>query len=270
MRCHLDTVLDKLKWDNLNARQWKKVENVTEILKPFADYTTLSSGEHYSTIYSIIPIIMELSLHLDRMNTRHGLSTVANILKKEMERRFTMFQDPHDKLFKPLYVVATFLDPRYRIVLSDKQKKFAKLYLLRKLNQTSDSTITPVTSLEPEDEGPPLKKFHLLNELIVERQKEEAMNVAEMKEVENYSNAKIKIVKDKDYDPLLFWSNNESVFPKLSVLAENLLVIPANSTQVKRVFSRAGYSTQGRRNRLSGVNLEHEVFLKTNKHYIHF
>ena len=45
--------------------------------------------------------------------------------------------------------------------------------------------------------------------LIVERQKE-AMNVAEMNEVENYSNAKIKIVKDKDYDPLLFWSNNES------------------------------------------------------------
>ena len=130
---------------------------------------------------------------------------MANILKKEMERRFTMFQDPHDKSFKPLYVVATFLDPRYRIVLSDKQKKFAKLYLLRKLNQTSDYlTITPVTSLEPEDEGPPLKKFHLLHEPIVEHQKEEAMNVAEMNEAENYSNAKIKIVKDKDYDPYYF------------------------------------------------------------------
>ena len=65
------------------------------------------------------------------------------------------------------------------------------------------------------------------------------MNVAEKNEVENYSNAKIKIVKDKDYDPLLFWSNNESVYPKLSVLAENLLAIPATLTQVERVFSRA-------------------------------
>ena len=64
--------------------------------------------------------------------------------------------------------------------------------------------------------------------------------------------------------------SDESVYPKLSVLAENLLVIPATSTQVERVFSRAGYSTQGRRNRLSGFNLENEVFLKTNKHYIHF
>ena len=129
---------------------------------------------------------------------------MANILNKEIERRFTMFQNPHDKSFKPLYIVATFLNPRYRIVLSDEQKKFAKLYLLQKLNQTSDTTITPVTSLEPEDEGPPLKKFHLLNEPIVEHQKEEVMNVAEMNEAENYSNAKIKIVKDKDYDPYYF------------------------------------------------------------------
>ena len=97
------------------------------------------------------------------------------------------------------------------------------MYLLRKLNQTSDLTITPVNSLEPEDEGPPFKKFHLLNELIVESQKEKATNVAEMNEVENYRNAKIKIVKDKDYDPLLFWSNNESVYPKLSVLQRTCL-----------------------------------------------
>ena len=91
-----------------------------------------------------------------------------------------------------------------------------------------------MNSLEPEDEGPPFKKFHLLNELIVECQKEKAMNVAEMNEVENYRNAMIKIVKDKDYDPR---SNNDSVYPKLSVLAENLLAIPATSTQVERVFS---------------------------------
>ena len=66
---------------------------------------------------------MEHSLHLDRMSTMRGLSTVTNILKEEMERRFTMFQDPHEKSFKTLYVVATFLDPRYRIVLSSLMKK---------------------------------------------------------------------------------------------------------------------------------------------------
>ena len=66
---------------------------------------------------------MEHSLHLDRMSTMRGLSTVTNILKEEMERRFTMFQDPHEKSFKTLYVVATFLDPRYRIVLSSLMNK---------------------------------------------------------------------------------------------------------------------------------------------------
>ena len=161
------------------------------------------------------------------MNTRHGLSTVANILNKEIERRFTMFQNPHDKSFKPLYIVATFLNPRYRIVLSDEQKKFAKLYLLQKLNQTSDTTITPVTSLEPEDEGPPLKKFHLLNELIVEHQKEEAMNIAEMNEAAMQCS---RLLKMRIMTLYYFWINIESVYPKLSVLAENLLAIPATST----------------------------------------
>ena len=152
---------------------------------------------------------------------------MANILNKEIERRFTMFQNPHDKSFKPLYIVATFLNPRYRIVLSDEQKKFAKLYLLQKLNQTSDTTITPVTSLEPEDEGPPLKKFHLLNELIVEHQKEEAMNIAEMNEAAMQCS---RLLKMRIMTLYYFWINNESVYPKLSVLAENLLAIPATST----------------------------------------
>ena len=135
---------------------------------------------------------------------------MTNILKEEMERCFTMFQDPHDKSFKPLYVVAVFLDPRYRIVLSSLMKKRSLQNCISYENlETSDSKITPVTSLEPEDEGPSLKKFHLLNELIVERRKEEALNVTEMDEVEYYGNAKIKIVKYKDYDPLLFSSNNE-------------------------------------------------------------
>ena len=61
-----------------------------------------------------------------------------------------------------------------------------------------------------------------------------------------------------------------SVHPKLSVLTKNLLAIPATSTQVERVIFRAGYSTQGRRNHLSGVNREDETFLKTNKHYTLF
>ena len=122
-----------------------------------------------------------------------------------------------------------------------------------------------MTSLEPKDEGPPLKNFHLLNELIVERQKEEAMNSAEMDEVEYYSNAKIKIVEYKDYDPYCFRAIM-SVYPKLSVLTENLLAIPATSTHVERVISRAGY-TQGRRNRLSWINRENEALLKTNTHF---
>ena len=68
---HLELVLSKLGWDGLQATQWKTIENVVELLKPFSEYTNLAGGENYTTVSTIVPIIMELGLHLD---------TVSNIL----------------------------------------------------------------------------------------------------------------------------------------------------------------------------------------------
>jgi hypothetical protein len=69
------------------------------------------------------------------MKQRYGLSSIAQILQTEMDRRFSVFQDPGDCSFKPIYVIATFLDPRYRIILSDEQFKFAKLVISMKLEE---------------------------------------------------------------------------------------------------------------------------------------
>ena len=90
-----------------------------------------------------------------------------------------------------------------------------------------------MTSLEPEDEGSLLKKFHLLNELIVQRQKE-AMNVVEVIEVIT-AMQRLRLLQVRIMSPYYFGAIM-SVYPKLSVLEENLLVIPATSTQVERVF----------------------------------
>ena len=67
VRSHLEDVLRRLNWDNLATKHWKTIENVVELLKPFAEYTDLSGGENFTTISSIIPIIMELRLHLDQV-----------------------------------------------------------------------------------------------------------------------------------------------------------------------------------------------------------
>ena len=68
-------------------------------------------------------------------------------------------------------------------------------------------------------------------------------------------------------DPLEYWVDLKSTLPLLSKVAVDMLVIPASSTPIERVFSTAGETSIGRRNRLSDSNLEREIMLK-NKHYL--
>ena len=51
-------------------------------------------------------------------------------------------------------------------------------------------------------------------------------------------------------------------YPVLSSMALDILTIPASSTPVERVFSVAGESTSGKRNRLADQNLEREILVR--------
>ena len=64
------------------------------------------------------------------------------------------------------------------------------------------------------------------------------------------------------------WMHVTHEYPLLSAIAIDILAIPATSAPVERSFSAAGDSTIGKRNRLSDKNLEREVFLKKNKHFL--
>lgn len=69
-------------------------------------------------------------------------------------------------------------------------------------------------------------------------------------------------------DPLTYWIDQEDQYPLLSAVAVDILAIPATSAPVERVFSTAGESTVGKRNRLSDKNLECEVLLRKNRHFL--
>ena len=74
---HLTTVLDELTWDNLTATQWKHLETIRELLKPFAHQTNITSAENSTTIAMVIPVLKELSLHLEEMSKVHGVASIS-------------------------------------------------------------------------------------------------------------------------------------------------------------------------------------------------
>ena len=64
---------------------------------------------------------------------------------------------------------------------------------------------------------------------------------------------------DDSDDPLDFWIESEKHYPKLALVAMDLLYIPASTTPVERVFLTAGYAYSGRCNRHTDANMEREV-----------
>ena len=111
VRMPLTSVLEELEWDNLAISDWKVLENIQKLTNPFTLYTSVSSGEDYTTISSVIPIIMELNLHLDELKKVPEMTEVSNVLQSELKRRFRRCTDPDDPNHDPLFLMATMLDP---------------------------------------------------------------------------------------------------------------------------------------------------------------
>lgn len=104
---------------------------------------------------------------------------------------------------------------------------------------------------------------------MIEEKKKQSNNTtslsSEEKEVERYSKDSFNI--ELDDDPFNFW-NTIKDYPIIAPVAYDILCVPPSTAPIKRVFSRSGESTSGKRNRLTDYNLEREVLLRKNKMYL--
>ena len=272
-------VVEELEWNNLQTSEWKKIENIVELLQPFAEYTTLCCGESYTTLSAVVPVILELNCHLHEIQKKPGMCPIAKVLQKEMHRRFDRYIDPSTDSFDGLHIAATLLDPEYTYVLSDMLVEEAKYYLTEILNSFVDNHLKRPATIQSTSETnkskteetvePPLKKFrHLPKQLMQKKLKKEplAKSSAE-KKVELFMQQR-ETNCPQSTDALDFWVKSETQFPTLSLVACDLLVIPASSAPIERTFSIAGDACIGKRNRLTKGNLEREVLIKKNKAYL--
>lgn len=282
VRTSLHSVLENLEWDNLAVSEWKQLELIRSLLEPFATFTTLVQGEETTTASCVIPTIMDLTLHLEEFKSQPQTATVADILLKELKHRFRQYTDPSDLNYNPLFVIATALDPRYRLILTAAEVVSAKQEICKMLKErakekngcstssASESEAQPITVEGEGDDGPPTKRFRHLNRILEARFKEglKKRSTLPSEEIEiNHYFQSIEPISEK-VDPLVFWLEQQQSYPKITPLALDVLCIPASSAAVERVFSTAGISTKGQRNRLSDKNLENEVLLTKNRHFL--
>lgn len=90
----------------LTAHQWELMGNLLTILAPFEELTKEISSSS-ATASDVIPAITALKQLLERQaDTDHGVGTAKATLLEAVVRRFSNIEH------KPLYSLATILDPR--------------------------------------------------------------------------------------------------------------------------------------------------------------
>ena len=103
------------------------------------------------------------------------------------------------------------------------------------------------TCAEVASEEPPTKRFRHLNKVLERRRKESLKRNSKLPlgkvEVDRYFEPLAE-----EADPFEYWLSHQESYPLLTSIASS---IPEASAPVERVFSNAGESTMGKRNRLS-------------------
>jgi hypothetical protein len=268
----------------LQPEDWENLNNVDTLLQDFAEYTDIAGGESYITLSAVIPYYLALKLHLQTMATISSITEVASMLLTELERRFSKLIDFQHVNHDPIYIVATMLDPRFKIALDPEQIQYARKECLKMLlpdenissgdDDNAGDSLAVHSAVEADTEEPKAKRPKVALKSLDAVLSQPAHSIkGSSKRNRHLPEIQLDVYlqttegehRPLDLDVIKYW--NSSSLTILAPFAIDVLAAPSSSTAVGRTFSTAGEATAGRRNRLTGENLEKEILLKKNKQY---
>ena len=269
---------------DLSSAEWKLIEQVVELLRPFKQ-ATKEAQFRSSSISMVIPTILGLISFLEDAVTLPSFELVKGAAEDflfDLNRRFSKSA----VLENSYYVLATFLDPTYKLSCqsSGVDKKLVSLYLLEhynKYHENNESTPTNnheyqanVSSSAPATSSTKKKTLADYRKRLKEKSaapssstdgsslafnspSEEKLK----KEIDNYIG--MGTLEEGD-DPRKWWMRNAVNFPFLSALARVYLGTPPGSVESERIFSTAGNIYSAKRNRLLPQKAEKILFCHRN------
>jgi hypothetical protein len=261
--------------DSLSFKEWDLIKEYIDLFKPFDDITNEMSKEMETTISKVFSSIMFLKHHLNGYKTtdNESIRICAHAIDKELDKRFDHFFNPENEKFNEgIYIISTYLDPRFARLLNEKQNNYAKNYIKefsKDIIETFGSHSEPETSTQTSEK---LSAFESFMETTLSDLPERSMdNMLDLdKQLLNWNHFISKTRLSIKTEPLEFWRSDFSTedFKDLKNIALNILCVPSSTATVERVFSAAGNACIGRRNRLSDKRLEMIVFFKNNAKYL--
>ncbi|XP_050528109.1 zinc finger BED domain-containing protein 4-like [Daktulosphaira vitifoliae] len=229
-------------------------------MQPLEDLTKKISGEKYTTISTILPLINCINSAVNNCQTTFliGIELKKKILF-ELDKRFKNLEIFND------FPLATLLDPRFKNlhfkdpVHCQKAIEVVKNMLIQKKNSECVHCFEPTPSNEFVDkklDSFDLWSYHTSVSTIQVQNKTTPM----YQELYDYLG---KPVEKIDTKPLEAWEYIKSLYPNLYYIACQKLSIVGTSVSSKRLFSKTGQTISKARNRLTGKHLSKLVFMSS-------
>ncbi|XP_050527498.1 zinc finger BED domain-containing protein 4-like isoform X2 [Daktulosphaira vitifoliae] len=246
--------------DLITTREILIVKEVKNLMQPLEDLTKKISGEKYTTISTILPLINCINSAVNNCQTTSliGIELKKNILF-ELDKRFKNLEIFND------FPLATLLDPRFKNlhfkdpVRCQKAIEVVKNMLIQKENSECVHCFEPTPSNELVDkklDSFDLWSYHTSVSTIQVQNKTSPM----YQELYDYLG---KPVEKIDTKPLEAWEYMKSLYPNLYYIARQKLSIVGTSVPSERLFSKTGQTISKARNRLTGKHLSKLVFMSS-------
>jgi len=235
----------------LSANEWDTIQEISGVLKDITKVTTYMCAEKCVSVSEIYPIVCGLlkSCLVVKQDDSGLIKKVKGSVASELTRRYN---PTHVEVAATTPVLASLLDPRYKRLtfLTKEQQKHAEDSLESLLDEL------PLRMASDEATTPSKQQRHtldFLNFTSPEKPTDDCERKAYLNE------------KPVSGDPLSWWKENESKYPRISKLARRYLAVPATSVPSERIFSSAGLLVNKLRNRLCPDIVDNIIFLNKNR-----
>ena len=224
---------------SLGSIDWSKLGEIIAFLKPFCDLTRDLSSESNCTISLICVMVPKLLDHVSVIYDDDMLNDIARTVKSKLTSYV-------DKMYQPIVLLATALDPRFKMKsLSDEMRD----QVLSKLNNMMDKENNHSGVI---DDSRDLNSDQSIFDDVFAQDVEDELDL--------YFKSPCT---HRATNVGQFWAVNSKSFPKLSTIARAILPIQATSVASERVFSTCGDLNVPKRNRLSDSSFENNILLKS-------
>ena len=266
---------------DMTSAQWSLVEQLAEVLQPFKKSTKFLSYQHLPTLGAAMPLVARaIDCHLQADEED---DPVVAAFKRDVSVDLTLRWNILDGRASDTLLMAVYLDPRF--------KTFYFIQDPLKRQQRLSAAATKVASLtrpraapgDDDEEAPDVsvessKYVKDMEELFGAEAVTASTSIsapgdptAELDRYRGKPAAAVFLprstpdVPPKLLDPLVWWKQHESKYPRLAALARRYLSITSTSVPSERVFSKSGWIINKRRCTLSDESVSLLVFLSCNK-----